>query len=71
MARQNHKQKYKGENGTEGYEEHHQEEKTAVARSRVVHGHWTRIEEPNRYCIGFLREERDEEDRGRTGQRSL
>ena len=38
MARQNHKQKYKGEDGTGGYGEHHQEEKTSVARPRVVHG---------------------------------
>ena len=27
------------------------------------------IEEPIRHYIGFLREERDKEDRGRTGQR--
>ena len=34
-------------------------------------GAWTRIEEPTRYCIGFLREEIEEEDRGRTEQTSL
>ena len=32
---------------------------------------WTRIEEPTRHSIGLLRDEREEEDRGRTGQRSL
>src|SRR6218665_3665398 len=30
-----------------------------------------KIEEPTRYCIGFLREEREEENRGRTGQTPL
>ena len=29
-------------------------------------GAWTRVEEPTRYCIVFLREEREKEDRGRT-----
>src|SRR6218665_444218 len=29
-------------------------------------GAWTTIEEPSRHCIGFLREEREKEDRGRT-----
>src|SRR6218665_3524034 len=32
-------------------------------------GAWTRIEEPTSHCIGFLRVEREKEDRGRTGQR--
>jgi len=30
-----------------------------------------RIEEPTRYCIGFLRVEREEKDRGRIGQTLL
>jgi len=30
-----------------------------------------RIEEPTRYCIGFLRKETEEENRGGTGQRQL
>ena len=38
VALQNHKQKYKREVGTGGYGEHHQEEKTVVARSREAHG---------------------------------
>ena len=41
MVRQNYKRKYKGEDGTRGYEGRHQEEKTAVstvAGSRVAHG---------------------------------
>jgi len=57
MARQNQK-KYKGEDGTGGHGEHHQEVKTAVARPRVAHEHWTRIEEPTRYCIWSTRLER-------------
>jgi len=61
MAQQNYKQQHKGEDGTGGYGEHHREENTC--------GAWTRIEEPTRYCIGFLKEEREEEDRGRTAQR--
>ena len=38
MARQNHKQKYKGEDWTGGYGKHHQEKKTTMARPRVAHG---------------------------------
>ena len=38
MAQQNYKQKYNGEDGTGGYGEQHQGEKTTVARSRVAHG---------------------------------
>ena len=38
MARQNNKQKYKGEDGTGGYGEQHQGEKTSVAMSRVNGG---------------------------------
>jgi len=38
MARQDHKQKCKEEDGTEGHGEHHQEEKTVVDRARVAHG---------------------------------
>jgi len=35
-ARQNYKQKYKGEDGAGGYGERHQGEKTTVARSHVA-----------------------------------
>jgi len=38
-------------------------------RGKATCGVWKRIEEPTRYCIGFLGEEREEEDRERTGQR--
>src|SRR6218665_886900 len=38
MARQNHKQKYKGEDGTGGNGEHHHEKKTVVDRPGVAHG---------------------------------
>jgi len=38
MTRQNYKQKYKGDDETEGYGEHHQENRIKVAWPRVLHG---------------------------------
>ena len=49
---QNYKQKYKGEDETGGYGEHHLEKKIAVASPRIL----TSTDEPTIYCIGFLEE---------------
>src|SRR6218665_1806725 len=56
-----------GEDGTGGYGEGHQEEKL-----RWLDHIWRMAkEEPTRHCFGFLREEREEKDRRKTGRRSV
>jgi len=75
MVQQNYKQKYKGEDGTAGQEDMGQENIIRKRRlkwlSHVWHMDKDRRANQTRYCIGFSREEREEEDRRRSGQRPL